>query len=602
MSIPTLVRRRLFPSVVAVSSLFVAMQPSSATVAAQGAGRIDVLITFASPPGPADQALVRAAGGQVKYAYRIVPGMAASLPAQAVAALRSNPRIQAIEPDGRVQAYQFGTEYELAWGVGRIGSESVHASGLSGAGVRVAVFDTGVEYSHFELAHAWAGGYDFANDDGDPVDDNGHGTHVAGTIAAAADGQWVVGVAPNVQLHGVKVLDAAGSGDWSDVIAGLDWAVLHGIQVTNHSYGDAADPGSLVEQAFVSSAAAGMVHVAAAGNSGNCRGTGNSVGYPARFDAVIAVAATDELDDHACFSSSGPAVELSAPGSNIVSSYWHADIAIGSGTSMASPHVAGAAALVMAAGVLDPAAVRNLLAATALDLGGSGRDKVFGFGLIDVAAAVAAAGPIPPAVHVALSTDKASYDPAETTAVLTVSVTSEVGTPLTGVPFASFETTFDGVAVPLIFTETATPGTYSSQLDIASAAEGQHAVTVTVTFGQVGADTAAFQIGTPPAPGTAHVPAISYDSRGGRGGTRDIYITVPVVDGDGAPVAGAAVGVIVWVNGLPWAYGEGTTDGSGEVTFEGRNTPSGTYFTEVVAVVAGGLVWDGVTPPNSFVK
>ena len=602
MSISTLVRRRLFLSVVAVSSLFVSMQQSSATLAAQGAGRIDVLITFASPPGPADQALLRAAGGQVTHAYRIVPGMAASLPAQAVTALQSNPRILAIEPDGRVQAYQFGTEYELAWGVGRIGSESVHASGLTGAGVRVAVFDSGVEYSHFELAHAWAGGYDFANDDGDPVDDNGHGTHVAGTIAAAADGQWVVGVAPNVQLHGVKVLDAAGRGDWSDIIAGLDWAVQNGIQVTNHSYGDSADPGSLVELAFVNSAAAGMVHVAAAGNSGNCRGTGNSVGYPARFDAVIAVGATDELDDHACFSSSGPAVELSAPGSNIVSSYWHADIAIGSGTSMASPHVAGAAALVMAAGVLDPTAVRNLLAATALDLGSNGRDKVFGFGLIDVAAAVAAAGPVPPAVHVALSTDKASYDPAETTAVLTVSVTNEVGTPLTGVPFASFATTFDGVAVPLTFTETATPGTYSSQLDIASAAEGQHAVTVTVTFGQVGSDTAAFQIGTPAAPGTAHVPAITYDSRGGRGGTRDIFITVPVVDGDGAPVAGAAVGVIVWVSGLPWAYGEGTTDGNGEVTFEGRNTPSGTYYTEVVAVVAGGLVWDGVTPPNSFIK
>lgn len=347
MSVQPLARRRLFLAVVSVSCLLAAMQQSSAIVTAQAADRLNVLITFASTPGPADQALVRAAGGQLAYTYRVVPGMAASLPAQAVTALANNPRIVAIEPDGRVQAYQFGSEYEFAWGVGRIGSESVHASGLTGAGVRVAVFDSGVEYSHFELAHAWAGGYDFANGDADPVDDNGHGTHVAGTVAAAADGQWVVGVAPNVQLHGVKVLDAAGGGDWSDVVAGLDWAVLNGIQVTNHSYGDSSNPGSLVEQAFVNSAAAGMVHVAAAGNTGNCRGTGNAVGYPARFDAVIAVGATDELDGHACFSSSGPAVELSAPGTNIISSYWHADIAIGSGTSMASPHVAGAAALVL---------------------------------------------------------------------------------------------------------------------------------------------------------------------------------------------------------------------------------------------------------------
>jgi subtilisin family serine protease len=601
MSSPALIGRRVVWSLLAGAMLLGALPQSLMHAQSQNADRVNVLITFARVPGAAEQGLVRSAGGQVRHAYRLVPGIAASLPSQAVAALANNPNVLAIEPDVRVEAYD--AELDLAWGVARIGSGAIHASGVTGAGVRVAVFDSGLEYTHFELAHAFAGGWDFVNGDDDPSDDNGHGTHVSGTIAAADDDQWVVGVAPNVQLVGIKILDATGQGDFSDVIAGLQWAVDHGVQVANHSYGSSSDPGTLVAQAFANSAAAGLLHVAAAGNTGNCRGTGNNIGYPARYDSVIAVGSTDSLDNRSCFSSTGPALELAAPGEPIASSYLNDDIAYGQGTSMASPHVAGAAALLMSAGITNAATVRNLLTSTAIDLGNAGRDNLFGFGLVNVPAALAAAGTVSPAVYVALSTDQTRYVETDTTAVLTVSVSDETGAPLSGLG-ASLVATFDGAPALLTFLESQTPGTYTGTLDISTAGAGQHAVSVEVTSnGLTGGDVSAFLIGAAPVAGTVHVPSITYAAGGGgRGGKRNVTITVTTVDGSGAPVANAVVAVLVYVDGAAWAYAEGATDAQGHVTFGSSNAPSGAYYTQIWAVSAGGLVWDGVTPPNGFVK
>ena len=598
----TSVRRRLVVTILAaVAMVFGAAQQSSIGVAAQGAERVNVLISFAALPGPAEAALVRAAGGEIRYTYHLVSGMAASLPAQALAGLRNNPRVVAIELDGRVEA--FDAELDLTWGVARIGSGTAHAGGVTGAGVRVAVFDSGVEYTHFELSHAYAGGWDFVNGDDDPLDDNGHGTHVSGTIAAADDDAWVVGAAPGVQLFGIKVLDGTGGGDFSDVIAGIEWALDHGIQVANHSYGSATDPGTLFQQAFTNSAAAGMLHIAAAGNTGNCRGTGNSVGYPAKYTAVVAIGATDANDARPCYSSTGAEVDLAAPGDWIPSSYLNNDVAYGSGTSMASPHVAGAAALLMSAGTLNATTVRSLLTSTAQDLGASGRDKFFGDGLVNVAAALTAAGAAPASRYVALSTDSTRYAETDTAAVLTVKVTDHVGAPQSGLVPSHFSTTFDGSPAGVAFAETATPGTYTATADISAVGPGQHAFVVTETdTGLTGRDTAAFHIGSPPVPGTIHVPSITYASSGGRGGSRNVYITVTTVNGSGAPVANAAVTVIVYINNVPWSFGQGTTNVAGQVTFTASSAPSGTYYTEVAGVSAGALVWDNVTPPNSFVK
>ena len=264
------------------------------------------------------------------------------------------------------------------------------------AGVKVAVIDTGITYTHPDLAANYVGGWDFVNNDADPMDDQGHGTHVAGTIAAARNGVGVVGVAPGARLYAVKVLGANGSGSYSAIIAGIDWATANDMQVTNNSYGGTGYSATM-ELAFANAAAAGVVSVASAGNSGSCAGAGDSIGYPAKYSSVIAVAAIDDTDARACFSSTGPDLELAAPGVQINStiktggygSKWN-------GTSMASPHVAGMAALLLGRGVFDNNAngrfndeVRNILAMSAQDLGGSGRDTLYGFGRVDVPSALA---------------------------------------------------------------------------------------------------------------------------------------------------------------------------------------------------------------------
>ena len=352
--------------------------------------RIKVLIGFDRTPGAADEALVRGLGGTVKYRYHLVPGIAASIPEQAMAALLRSPRVTSVTLDGTVHA--IGDELANTWGVQHVGAGLVHDGLNTGAGVSVAVIDTGIDYKHPELSGPYVGGEDFVNNV-DPMDDNDHGTHVSGTIAAVYDHIGVVGMAPGVSLYGLKVLNASGSGNWSDIIAALQWAANNGIDITNNSYGSSGNPGSLVQEAFDNTYAQGILHIAAAGNAGNCGGKGDNVGYPARYDSVVAVAATTSSDVRPCFSSTGPDVELAAPGVYINSTVRVGGYAVWSGTSMASPHVAGAAALVAASdGSLTNDDIRQRLADTAIDLGASGRDNRYGYGLVDVVAATADPG------------------------------------------------------------------------------------------------------------------------------------------------------------------------------------------------------------------
>lgn len=248
------------------------------------------------------------------------------------------------------------------------------------------------------------------NADTDPMDDEGHRTRVAGILTAVYNGAGMVGVAPDVELYALKILDSDGSGWTSDVIAALQWSADHGIQVTNNSYmvEGSSDTGapepSGMREAFDGTEAAGMVHIAAAGNSGNAGGTGDSVTFPARFESVIATAATDRGDQRASFSGTGPAVELAAPGIAIDATKLGGGYGSGSGTSFAAPHAAGAAALVIAAGIADANGngrpndeVRSILASSADDVGPLGCDALYGWGLVNAArAAVPCSGDIEP--------------------------------------------------------------------------------------------------------------------------------------------------------------------------------------------------------------
>jgi subtilisin len=374
--------------------------------AAEPPDKVRVFIGFAHQPGQSEEGLVKSLGGNIKYTYRIIPAIAAYVPETAIPALLRNPRVTVVEPDITIHATD---ELGNSWGVEHIGAVAVHDSGNTGAGVKVAIIDTGLDYNNPEFAGRYAGGYDFVNGDDDPMDDEGHGTHVAGIIAAADDGSGVVGVAPEAQIYALKVLDSSGSGSFFDVIAALDWVCGdYGSPpkalITNNSYGSNDYPGSLVQMAFdFADSLWGVLNIAAAGNSGILSGIGDNVEYPGRFASVVAVAATDRNDVRGYFSSTGPDVELSAPGIDVTSTVLDDQYETWNGTSMASPHVAGTAALVIASGIKDANRdgflnddVRQRLTSTARDLGDPNRDSWYGYGLVDAAAAAMVTTQPPP--------------------------------------------------------------------------------------------------------------------------------------------------------------------------------------------------------------
>src|SRR5258706_14779404 len=169
-------------------------------VSAQSAGeRVNVLISFRAAPNAADETLVRGAGGEVRHRFHLVRAIAARVPVRALAALQANPRIALVEPDVRIFAVD--AELDNSWGVKHVNAGTVHDGGNEGAGVKVGIIDTGIDYNHPDLAANYVGGWDFVNNNADPFDDNKHGTHVAGTIAARDDDAGVVGMAPQASLY-----------------------------------------------------------------------------------------------------------------------------------------------------------------------------------------------------------------------------------------------------------------------------------------------------------------------------------------------------------------------------------------------------------------
>jgi subtilisin family serine protease len=225
----------------------------------------------------------------------------------------------------------------IQWGVKRVEAPAAWAKSR-GAGVKVVVIDTGLDMTHPDLAGNIKGGWNAITKTNDFNDDHGHGTHCGGNIAALDNSIGIVGVAPKADLYGVKVLDANGSGTFDDVIAGMQWAVDNHMEVASMSLG--ADQGNQALADMVKAMKKGGVTlVAAAGNSGG------AVGFPGGYPEAIAVAAGDNNDQLADFSSRGPEVAVIAPGVDIYSLSKNGGYETMSGTSMATPHVAGLAVL-----------------------------------------------------------------------------------------------------------------------------------------------------------------------------------------------------------------------------------------------------------------
>ena len=262
-----------------------------------------------------------------------------------------------------------------------------------GKGINVAVLDTGIDFNHPDLSPNFRGGVSFVPGQ-TFMDGNSHGSHCAGTIAAAINGAGVVGVAPAANLYAVKVLDNSGSGQWGWLITGIDWCIKNNMRVLSMSMGGGGAPAAL-ETMCNAAFNKGLLLVAAAGNSGPGMGT---VIQPASYQSVIAVSAIDSANQIAGFSSRGPEVELTAPGVDVLSTIPGGGYGKKSGTSMACPHVSGSAAVAWGAHrFANNITIRRLLAWTSDNLGVPGRDPLFGYGRVD---ADQAAGELnsPPAI------------------------------------------------------------------------------------------------------------------------------------------------------------------------------------------------------------
>jgi subtilisin len=276
------------------------------------------------------------------------PILMAQLTKEEIDALKNDKDVARVEEDGTMYALGLQREGQpdvlaqtIPVGVSQV--KAPEAWQISQAkGIKVFICDTGISSTHPDLVGNLHEGKSFVTSESTTEDFHGHGTHCAGTVAATFNGIGVVGVAPYAYLHPVKVLSASGSGNWSWLIAGLDWIMSKkGARIASMSLGGSGAPQALADMC----AAAyddGILLVAAAGNDGPGN---NTVGFPAKYPHVMAVSAVDSSDTIANFSSRGPEVEVCAPGVNVLSTTRNGAYGTMSGTSMACPHVAGVAAL-----------------------------------------------------------------------------------------------------------------------------------------------------------------------------------------------------------------------------------------------------------------
>lgn len=335
---------------------------------------------------------------QRHYEFDELNAVVVTLPVGEIDKLRSNPSVLSIEKDAR----RYPADQTIPYGVEKVEARDTwdaNHDGLidpgapTGAGRTVCIIDSGVDADHPDLVGVnFVGGYPSDWN----IDNYGHGTHVAGTIAAVNNAEGVVGVTPGtVSLYIVKVFGDTGSWTYSSTLVDAAYRCRDaGANVISMSLTGSYES-SYEDNAFQTLYNQGLLLVAAAGNGG-----GTDYGYPASYDSVISVAAVNESNVVASFSRRNDQVELAAPGVGVYSTYKNGTYAYMSGTSMATPHVAAAAALVWSA---DPAKtnqqIRSAFQQTALDLGAPGRDNEYGYGLVKAKCACALLNPVPTSVE-----------------------------------------------------------------------------------------------------------------------------------------------------------------------------------------------------------
>lgn len=465
------------------------------------------------------------------------------------------------------------------WHLSRIDCESAWDV-TSGNGVVVAIIDTGVKQTLEDLAGTnFTAGYDFVNNDNDPTDDEGHGSHVCGTVAQTTNNNLgCAGVAYNCTIMPIKVLDSRGSGSFDDIADGIIWAVDNGCDIINMSLGGTSSL-TILEDAVNYAWNNGVVVVCAAGNEDS-----SAPSYPGAYTNSISVTATAGNDDRASYSNYGTTVDIAAPGGDTgdYNGDGYDDMILQNtfsgtsegyyffaGTSMASPHVAGVAALVKSVNPsLTNAEIRNILESTAEDLGDPGWDQYYGNGLVDAFAAVNAAGGGTP------TNNPPTSDFTYTTTDLKANFTDN-----------SYDSDGSVVAYSWNFGDGATSSVQNPSHTYLSA--GTYNVTLTVTDNEGATDASSKSVTvTAPPTGNDYVYVDNIVmSMTKRGRNYIAYGTVYIYDNNGNPVSGATV-YADW-SGAATSSVSGVTGSDGSYKFTSPKTKiSGPYIITVTDVSA----------------
>jgi thermitase len=397
-----------------------------------------------------------------------------------VAALRPHPLVEYAEPNYILHAVLTPNDpyFSSQWGLTKIGASQAWDVTTGSSDLTIAIVDSGIDLDHPDLSGKIVLGYDYVNEDWVPDDDYGHGTHVAGIAAAwTNNGQGVAGVSWGARLMALKALDAEGSGSYADAASAVTYAADHGAKIINLSLGGDYDSQTL-HDAVIYAHHAGCVLAAATGKDG-----GPVVLYPAKYAQALAIAATDSNDQRAWFSNYGPEVDVAAPGVSIYSTYLGSGYTYLNGTSMATPYVAGLAALIWSeVPSYTNDQVEGRIEMTALDLGAPGWDQDYGHGRIDAHAALCTPdlGASPQSIAF-LADDTTDPMPSSQT----VSVLNTGCDPLTWTAVISPSTATWLSAAPLSGTATETwPGSISLSANKSGLGHGTHNAQVIISTTQ----------------------------------------------------------------------------------------------------------------------